>query len=180
MERKETIEFMQRIKSHYQEFIIDDFKIDEWHKELKKYDYADVNKKLDEHLASETYGEYIPKVHFLTKHLIESKDKGKIRHYVVKCQLCNKDIPDELYDSHFKRCLSSKTIVKDMEYYFKLKVDYEQLMKMSEQEFEKTYVRYLNKMTEAKNLPELRKKVILQCLYPDKDTNINDLLESWS
>ena len=37
MEKKETINFMQRIKSHYQEFVIDDFKIAEWHKELTKY-----------------------------------------------------------------------------------------------------------------------------------------------
>ena len=83
---KETNQFMERIKSHYQEFIVDDFKIKEWHKELSKFDLEDVNKKLDEHLKSSEYGEYIPKLFFLTKYLIPSKDKGKIKHYVVKCQ----------------------------------------------------------------------------------------------
>ena len=46
-------------------------------------------------------------------------------------------------------------------------------------EFEKIYVRYLNKMTEAKDLTALRKRIILQCLYPNDDVSINELLEGW-
>lgn len=179
MERKETIDFMQRIKSHYQEFIIDDFKIDEWHKELKKYASEDVNKKFDEHLKSSEYGEYIPKLYFLTKNLIEEKDKGKIKHYVVKCQLCNKDIPDELYEEHYTRCSGANTIVRDMKNYFNLTVDYNTIMNMKKEEYDKTYMRYLNKMVEAKGLPDIRKKIILKCLYPDKDIALSDLLKEW-
>ena len=74
MEKKQVIEFMDRIKSHYQEFIIDDFKIKEWYDELKDYSYEDVNKKLDEHLRSEQYGNFIPKVYFLTKFLTKEKE----------------------------------------------------------------------------------------------------------
>ena len=66
MDKKETKKFMERIKSHYQEFIIDEFKFSEWHGKLKYYDAEDVNAKLDEHLSSEVYGEQIPKVYFLT------------------------------------------------------------------------------------------------------------------
>ena len=32
---KETTNFLERIKQHYQEFIIDEFKIDEWHNVLR-------------------------------------------------------------------------------------------------------------------------------------------------
>ena len=59
---RETNEFMERIKSHYQEFVIDDFKIKEWYKELSNYDADDINNKLDEHLRSEVYGDQIPKL----------------------------------------------------------------------------------------------------------------------
>ena len=94
----ETNEFMKRIKSHYQEFVIDEFKQDEWYKELKKYDYEDVSKKFEEHLRSETYGEYIPKLYFLTKYLIPSNKKGEIKEYTVHCQICNKAVDYKEYD----------------------------------------------------------------------------------
>ena len=175
---KETNQFMERIKSHYQEFIVDDFKIKEWHKELSKFDLEDVNKKLDEHLKSSEYGEYIPKLFFLTKYLIPSKDKGKIKHYVVKCQLCNCDIPDSEYDEHYRRCSSASTIVRDMKLYFNLTVDYQQLMLMNPIEFEKTYQRYLNKMLESDKLDMFRRKIIMRCLYPNQSTEtLADMLK---
>lgn len=178
---KETNQFMERIKSHYQEFIIDDFKIKEWHKELSKFDLEDVNQKLDEHLKNSEYGEYIPKLFFLTKYLIPTKDKGKIKHYVVKCQLCNCDVPDSEYDNHYKRCSSSNTIVRDMKKYFNLTVDYQQLMLMKHEDFEKAYNRYLTKMLESNNLSLLRKKIIMRCLYPNEDTEtLEDMLKGIS
>ena len=75
---KETNDFMERIKQHYQEFVIDDYKIEEWYKELKDYDYQEVNAKLEEHLRNEQYGTSIPKVYFLTKYLTKEKDKNKL------------------------------------------------------------------------------------------------------
>lgn len=179
MEKRETIEFMNRIKSHYQEFIVDDFKIKEWHKELSKYDLEDVNQRLDEHLKSSEFGEYIPKLFFLTKYLIPSKDKGKIRHYIIRCQLCNKEIPDGEYDNHYRRCSSASTIVRDMKKYFNLTVDYQQLMLMKHEDFEKAYNRYLTKMLESNNLSLLRKKIIMRCLYPNESTEtLEDMLKA--
>lgn len=180
MEKKETIEFMNRIKSHYQEFIIDDFKIKEWYKELSKFDLEDVNQKLEEHLKSSEYGEHIPKLYFLTKYLIPTTEKGKIKHYVVKCQLCDKDIPDSEYERHYSRCCSARTIVNDMKKYFNLTIDYEQLMKMNNIDFNKTYNRYLEKMLESEKLDVFRKKIIMRCLYPKESTEtIEDMLKSF-
>lgn len=178
MTKNETINFMERIKSHYQEFIVDDFKINEWHKELSQYDLEDVNQKLDEHLKSSEYGEYIPKLFFLTKYLIPTKDKGKIKHYIIKCQLCNCDIPDIEYDNHYKRCSSATVIVKDLKEYFNLTVDYQQLMTMKHQDFENAYHRYLTKMLESDKLSTLRKKIILRCLYPNEEIEtLEDMLK---
>ena len=52
-------------------------------------------------------------------------------------------------------------------------------MSMNNDLFEKTYVKYLNKMVDAKNLPIIRKKIILKCLYPDMEININELVKDW-
>lgn len=166
---KETNEFMERIKSHYQEFIIDDFKIKEWHKELSKYDAEDVNKKFEEHLKSELYGDSIPKVYFLTKYLVPTEDKGKVIHHNVVCQLCNQTIFDDDYDNHYKRCSSATTIARDMKNYFNVNTNYQIMMHMDEKSFDELYVKYLNKMLGA-NITDLRKKIILRCLYPDLDT----------
>lgn len=174
---KETNEFMERIKSHYQEFIIDDFKIKEWYKELKNYDYEDINKKLEEHLKSEVYGEQIPKLYFLTKYLIPSEEKGKIFSYSTECTVCGKQVADEEFDNHFKRCSSASAIVRDLKKYYNLNVDYDNLMNMSNETFEKTYIKYLNKMVDAEDLPLFRKKIILKCLYPNIDIDINELIK---
>ena len=174
---RETNEFMERIKSHYQEFVIDDFKIKEWYKELSNYDADDINNKLDEHLRSEVYGDQIPKLYFLTRYLTPSKDKGKVTHHMVECQLCGRGVFDDDYDAHYGRCLSSKTIVGDLKKYFNRNVDYQKLMLMSKEEFDKVYDAYLNKMLEADNLPLLRKKIILRCLYPDTEIDINELVK---
>jgi len=176
---KETTEFMERIKSHYQEFLIDDFKIKEWYKELKQFDYEDINNKLEQHLKSEVYGEQIPKLYFLTKYLTPSEDKGKEFHYTTECYLCNKIINDEEYENHFSRCSSASTIVRDLKKYFNLDVKYNELMQMSDDNFNKAYVKYLNKMVEAKGLSIVRKKIILKCLYPDMEININELVKDW-
>lgn len=177
MEKRETIQFMERIKSHYQEFVIDDFKIKEWHKELCKYDVDDVNKKLEEHLKSEVYGDQIPKLYFLTKYLIPTDVKGKVKHNMLECTLCGQSIFDDDFDKHYARCLASLTITKDLKKYFNLDVDYQKLMFLSEKDFNSVYERYLNKMLDDENLPLIRKQAILRCLYPNVEINMEDLLK---
>lgn len=75
MTKEQTKNLFRRIKSHYQEFTVDDFKVDEWHKELKDYDYDDVTKRFEFHLNSEDYGQVIPKLWFLKKGLITIGEK---------------------------------------------------------------------------------------------------------
>lgn len=177
MDKKETIRFMERVKSHYQEFIIDDFKISEWYGKLKNYDAEDVNKKFEEHLSSEVYGENIPKLYFLTKYLIPTEEKGKIKHYTIYCPKCGYEIPDVEFEKHNQRCIEASTIVRDMKRYFNISIQKEKLMALSDEEFEKTYQSYLNKMVDA-SIPDLRKKIILRILCPEMDTvDINDIVK---
>ena len=69
MERKQVVDLLKRIKYNYNEFIVDDYTITEWYKELKDYELEDVMDKLDQHFRSEQYGKQPPKVYFLTKYL---------------------------------------------------------------------------------------------------------------
>ena len=43
-------------------------------------------------------------------------------------------------------------------------------MLMKEIDFDKAYIKYLNKMLESDKLSELRKKIILRCLYPNQES----------
>lgn len=178
MNKKETMEFLKRIKSHYQEFVIDDFKAKEWHSELEKYDAADVNIKFEEHLKSEIYGEQIPKLFFLTKYLIPTSEKGKVIHNIVSCPSCNKLMLDRDLESHSQRCLESNSIVRDMKKYFGIEVDKNQLMQMHDDDFEKAYQRYLNKMLDS-SCPGFQKKIIIRILHPEySDLDINEVVDA--
>lgn len=139
MEKKETIEFMDRIKSHYQEFIIDDFKIKEWHEELKDYSYDDVNKKLDEHLRNEQYGGSIPKVYFLTKYLIKEKDKGITKTYIIACSKCGEHISSDEIEKHCERCNSVQFLIDNSKKYLNKSLNRQKLMEADDKTFRGYY-----------------------------------------
>lgn len=139
---QETNRIMLRIKEHYQDFIIDEGKIDEWHTYLADYSYKDVSKKLDEHLSSEQYGQYIPKVAFLVKFLTKEKEKGKVEDYKIQCYLCKKFIKNSEYQEHFKRCSSINYMNTQRYKYFGVRFDIsaiKQLWNMDEETFRKKY-----------------------------------------
>jgi len=178
LNKKETIHFMDRVKSHYQEFIIDDFKISEWYGKLKDYDAEDVNKKFDEHLGSEIYGESIPKIYFLTKYLTPTKDKGKIVHYTVYCPKCGYEIPDEEFEHHTKRCYEASTIVRDFKKYFNRSLQKKKLMSLDDEDFEKLYQEYLNKMLDCDRVETFRKKILIHIMYPEyTDDDIDEIIK---
>ena len=142
MTREESKNLMKRIKEHYQDFIVDEGKIDEWHNYLKDYSYSDVSKKLDEHLSSQEYGQYIPKVAFLVKYLTKEQDKGKIEDFKIKCYLCEKYIKNSEYQKHFSRCSSINYMNKQRYKYFGKEFDetaIKQLWDMEEETFRKKY-----------------------------------------
>lgn len=177
MTAKETRRFMERIKSHYQEFIIDDFKISEWYGKLKDYDAEDVNKKFDEHLNSEEYGDKIPRIGFLTKYLVKSEDKGKVKHYTIYCPKCGYEIPDVEFEKHNQRCIEASTIVRDMKKYFNQGLQKKKLMELDDEEFNKIYDAYVDKMLESPKVSALQKKILIHIKYPDYSyDDINDIV----
>ena len=169
MERKDVQVLMKRIKNNYNEFIIDDYSISEWYKELKDYSLEDVMKKLEQHFRSEQYGNQPPKVYFLTKFLTKEKDKikSKTSGIMVRCQICNDIIPYDEYDSHYGRCLSIEYLEKNNMKYFGKWIDKEKYKKMSEQEFQTKYNKFCEFILEKTENEEERENLMKYFLQKD-------------
>ena len=87
---QETKEFMERIKSYYQTFIVDTFTTSNWYQQLKEYSAKDINERLNTHLRSELYGDYVPKISFLLKGLRKENDPGIDKSKIfVRCNKCH-------------------------------------------------------------------------------------------
>lgn len=135
MEKQETINFMQRVKSHYQEFIIDDFKIQEWHNQLKDYDAEDINAKLDKHLKSETFGDYPPKLNYLTAGILTTKDKNTVTAYYIICPNCERIVSLAEYEEHMRLCNAIEYFIKNFKKYCNKETTREKLESLDEKTF---------------------------------------------
>lgn len=163
MEFKETKMILKRIQSYYPSFMLDDYKIKEWHSELKKYDYDDVNRKLEEHMRSTEYGSYEPKLYFLTKFLKPSVDKNKNEAYLIECPFCGEYIRDEEYDKHYDRCSSIEFINRQCLEMTGKEIDRNKYKQMSEEDFELFYQKLIkNVYNKTKN--EQQKNAIIKYL----------------
>ena len=146
MNINETKEFMERIKIHYPSFIIDTYTIEEWHKELKDYSFEDINKKFEEHLRNEQYGNNIPRIWFLTKYLTKEADKGKNNASDIKtnCQLCGKEIILSEYSNHYHKCSSVDYIIRQVKKYKGQELPRKDIEELTDEKFDKLYDKVLN------------------------------------
>ena len=138
---KETKEFMERIKVYYPNFMVDEYTLKEWYGQLKDYSTQDINEKFNEHLKSEQYGDYIPKINFLTKYLTKEKDKGNtnINGIFTNCQLCGKVIPLKEYKEHYSHCSSVDYIIRQVRRFKSKELTREQLEELGENKFNELY-----------------------------------------
>lgn len=136
---QETNLFLKRIKQYYNDFVIDDFKVEEWYNQLKDYDAEDINQRLDKHLKSETYGDYPPKLNYILAGVIKTKEKDKVRIYNIKCANCGKVLDYFNYDEHIRRCNAIDYVIREMKKYLKKDITREQLENMSEKTFWEKY-----------------------------------------
>lgn len=162
MTRMEVTDFLEKIKAHYQSFFIEaDYVVDEWIENLKDYDKEDVYKKFEEHLKGD-YNSQIPKIHYITKYLTKSADKGEEKDYKVICSYCKKVLPLSEYTKHIERHNSIE--------YMKLhkELDEEKMMNLTDDEFDKGYHYWIenrcNKLIdkESKNLEEKKELARLE------------------
>ena len=153
MKINETREFMERVKVHYPTFIIDTYTIEEWHSQLKEYSYEDINKRFNEHLQSEQYGEYIPKIWFLTKNLIKEDDKERATSDKVKftCNICGEEVTLINWNSHYDRCIVEEYIIKQAKKYRNKDIDRSEIKALSQEKLDALYEKMINIVYEQGN-----------------------------
>ena len=167
----ETTKFMERIKNHYQEFVIDKIKIKEWHNQLQDYSYEDVNRKLDEHLNNETYGWNIPKINFLTKYL-QKENEPKVE-YSLECPLCREFVKGNEFDEHYSRCSSVNYLNKQSLKITGKPLDKKKLFSMSKEEFDNYYNRVLEVV--LKNSESNSEKKIINHILNGAELNFKEI-----
>ena len=163
MNKVEVKNFMKRIQSHYNDFIVDDFKISEWYSELSKYDSQDVSERLDKHLKSEEYGKFAPKLFNLTRYLVPSEDKDKKIVYNKECPKCGRIFTNETFDDHYDDCVLIASIERDMKNYFNITITRQELETYGKEKLYKTYNKYIDKMLNCELVTKDRKAILKNC-----------------
>ena len=169
MKKNETMEILKRIKSNYQDFTVDEYKKNEWYKELKDYDFEDVMRKVEEHMRSEEYGKFPPKLYFLTKYLQTTVQKNTRTNYLLQCRICGEYVPEQIYDEHYQRCIDTDFMIRMKEKYSKTKTSKEirdKFMNLSQNEFESYYLEFLDKLYKIASNED--KKTIEGIINPPK------------
>lgn len=174
MTKVDVMNFMNRIKQHYQEFIIDDGKCEEWYKELKDYNTHEVNDKFEEHLKSEQYGNQIPKIGFLTKYLVKEKEKplNNANTIRVVCNQCRKAISLTEFDKHMERCNSVEYLSQQSQRLYGKEFDKEKLRNMSDEEFDKIYNKVSNDILKVSEDEEEKQRIMNYFLGVGNENNL--------
>lgn len=155
MNKAEVRNLLKKIQSNYPSFLMSEDKLEEWHKELKDYDCEDVLNRVDEHFRSEKYGRQEPRVYFLTKGLVKTKNKAKRKGIKIRCNICGEVVLLNDFDKHFDRCSSVKYLNDQNLKYFGKEIDREKYMQMDDNEFSYKYNKFCEYVLEnTKSLKE--------------------------
>lgn len=146
MTLEQTKQLITKIKNHYQTFSINESKVKEWYKYLKKYDYREVLQELEVHLYSQKSDSF-PTIYDLTSKLMSDDDKKKnlMEELIFKCPLCGFEDKMLNYDNHISRH-NSINYIKSKEKYINRIVNEEKLFEMSQDEFNKFYNIFLKEL----------------------------------
>lgn len=169
MEKKEINEILKRIKSNYQDFVVDEYKINEWNRELKNYDFNDVMNKLEQHLRSEEYGKFPPKLYFLTKYLQTTEEKNTKTNFKLQCSICGEYVDENIYVNHYERCLDIDYIKHIRKKYFDTDITVDTIQKLkalSENQFYNKYLEFLNNIYDQ--VPNEEQELINRIINPPK------------
>lgn len=170
---QETNLFLKRIKQYYNDFTIDDFKVEEWYNQLKDYDASDVNERLDKHLKSEMYGDYPPKLNYILAGIIKTKDKDVVRQYDIQCANCGAILDYFNYDEHIRKCNAIDYVIREMKKYLNKDVTREQLENMSDANFWDKYDAMLQIIKDK--LPDgSGKKKLIQAYFGEIDLSAEE------
>lgn len=109
MEKVDTIQILQRIKTYYPDFYSDTETIDNWHEVLKEYPFLEIDGKLNDYLRTDN--DKPPRLNHLTNGVQTLAQKyNKVNDDFVWCNLCGKRMRFREYEKHYARCLQVQTL----------------------------------------------------------------------
>lgn len=167
MTKQETCDFMERIRLHYpNQFIVDKIKISAWYETLKNYNLKDLNEKLERHLQSEQFKDKAPSLEFLIKYITPSGYEEE--NHLIECKKCGKIFKNQkCYDDHLMKCIRIQTMIRDSNKYLGANFSKEEmfsLYRLSDEEIENMYGRYIDKMLSLEEgLSADRKRILRNC-----------------
>lgn len=114
MNKEQIKNLITKIKGYYPKFNLNSLSMNEWYKELAKYDEYDVLNSLENYVNRGS--EYYPKLNQLTYHLktIEQKQSNDLNNMYVDCDLCHKTVKYSDYDKHRRHCLALRALVTEI------------------------------------------------------------------
>lgn len=111
MTKEETNKIIKQIKAYYYYFDLDKDSLKIWSDKMLPYSYEDVIKRVEEHIQGEER-QNPPRIQDLLRRLLTEEQKAKATDtYYVTCNLCQRLMPLEEYDSHYDKCLSIEYLV---------------------------------------------------------------------
>lgn len=114
MTKNEIDDIIAFIESNYQNFQLNNYTSKYWNEQLSKYDFSDIEEKIQQHLKGE-YAYTFPKIDWLTRGLMTSAQKLKQGKMFIKCPICKKkyEYPVEFirWQKCHQRCRMIQNIV---------------------------------------------------------------------
>ena len=156
MNLQQVIDLCDRIKIHRPNFKDGNALWQEWLKYLEKYEANDVSRALDEYLKDDV-DKRVPTVTELIKGLTPL-DEYKINYeYKTNCRICGRVMNNVSLEQHFNRCSSIDYIHRNAKKYFNQQVSKSDLWKLSDEQFEKGYWSFCEKLLSSDNVTPLEK-----------------------
>lgn len=142
MTKEQTIEIIDKIKVYRPKFEITTNVIEEYFKVFEKYDFEDVEKKLNEYLSDISNKNSYPDPLYLTKYLRTGYDKAHTTEPKITCSYCLQPIRNLEYKAHVDRCSSVSWLCDMSKHYFLKKLDRKKLFELDKNTFEKKYYEF--------------------------------------
>ena len=142
MTKEQTIEIVDKIKVYRPKFEITQNVIEEYFKVFEKYDFEDVEQKLNDYLSDLTNKNSYPDPLYLTKYLRTSYDKAHTAEPRITCPYCLKAIRNLEYKAHVDRCSSVDWLCEMAYFYFDKKLDKQKLFELDNNTFDRKYYEF--------------------------------------
>lgn len=150
---------IKRIKSNYPNYEMTKDMVNEWKEELSNFYWEDVNNNITKYLKSESADRF-PKVYRLTRGIPTIKQQEEqYEEYKVECPQCRRFINSKEYSKHFERCSSINYILRQIKRFNMNNMDKSFLWKLSDEEFDERYKKFLRKVQELTSDPMEKKRI---------------------